>query len=223
MGWIIAGSIFVFILLLTLGRVKIIFDYKEDLILKVKYMFFPLVTIPATKPKKEKPPKKKKSKKKSEETAEEASDEESKDSEKTEEKKPKKKISLADILEVAKLALDSLGKPLKRILKRTVFAHLALRISCGGEDAAKTAIKFGLVNLAVGNALGWLDTFFTLKTPDDINVTADFQSEETKIDCYCEISLSLAAALAFVFTFIGRAIKYYFTHNRTRAAIRNLV
>ena len=224
MGWIIAGSIFVFILLLTLGRVKIIFDYKEDLILKVKYMFFPLVTIPATKPKKEKPPKKdKKSKKKSEETAGEASDEESKDSEKTEEKKPKKKISLTDILEVAKLALDSLGKPLKRILKRTVFAHLALRISCGGEDAAKTAIKFGLVNLAVGNALGWLDTFFTLKTPDDINVTADFQSEETKIDCYCEISLSLAAALAFVFTFIGRAIKYYFTHNRTRAAIRNLV
>ncbi len=220
MGWIIAGSIFVFILLLTLGRVKIIFDYKEDLILKVKYMFFPLVTIPATKPKKEKPPKKdKKSKKKSEETAEEEKPED----EKTEEKKPKKKISLADILEVAKLALDSLGKPLKRILKRTVFAHLALRISCGGEDAAKTAIKFGLVNMAVGNALGWLDTFFTLKTPDDINVTADFQSEETKIDCYCEISLSLAAALAFVFTFIGRAIKYYFTHNRTRAAIRNLV
>lgn len=222
MGWIIAGSIFVFILLLTLGRVKIVFDYKEDLILKVKYMFFPLVTIPATKPKKEKPPKKKKSKKKSEETTEEA-EEEPKDGEKTEEKKPKKKISLTDILEVAKLVLDSLGKPLKRILKRTVFAHLALRVSCGGEDAAKTAIKFGLVNLAVGNALGWLDTFFTLKTPDDINVTADFQSEETKIDCYCEISLSLAAALAFVFTFIGRAIKYYFTHNRTRAAIRNLV
>ncbi len=220
MGWIIAGSIFVFILLLTLGRVKIIFDYKEDLILKVKYMFFPLVTIPATKPKKEKPPKKdKKSKKKTDaETAEDKPEDE-----KPEEKKPKKKISLTDILEVAKLALDSLGKPLKRILKRTVFAHLALRISCGGEDAAKTAIKFGLVNLAVGNALGWLDTFFTLKTPDDINVTADFQSEETKIDCYCEISLVLAAALAFVFTFIGRAIKYYFTHNRTRAAIRNLV
>ena len=224
MGWIIAGSIFVFILLLTLGRVKIIFDYKEDLILKVKYMFLPLVTIPATKPKKQKSPKKeKKSKKKSEETAEEASDEEPKDGEKTEEKKPKKKIAITDILEVAKLALDSLGKPLKRILKRTVFAHLAVRISVGGEDAAKTAIKFGLVNMAVGNALGWLDTAFTLKKPDDINITADFQSEETKIDCYCEISLVAAAAFAFAFTFIGRAIKYYFTHNRTRAAIRNLV
>lgn len=221
MGWIIAGSIFVFILLLTLGRVKIIFDYKDDLILKVKYMFLPLVTIPATKPKKQKSPKKeKKSKKKSEGEAEEEKPEDEKPDE---EKKPKKKIAITDILEVAKLALDSLGKPLKRILKRTVFAHLALRISCGGEDAAKTAIKFGLVNMAVGNALGWLDTFFTLKKPDDINITADFQSEETKIDCYCEISLVAAAALAFVFTFIGRAIKYYFTHNRTRAAIRNLV
>lgn len=219
MGWIIAGSVFVFILLLTLGRVKIIFDYKDDVIFKVKYMFLPLVTIPATKPKKQKSPKKKKSKKK---TEGEAAEENPKD-EKTEEKKPKKKMSLEDIFEVLKLALDSLGKPLKRILKRTIFAHLALRISVGGEDAAKTAIKFGLVNLAVGNALGWLDTFFTLKKPDDINITADFQSEETKIDCYCEISLVAAAALAFVFTFIGRAIKYYFTHNRTRAAIRNLV
>lgn len=219
MGWIIAGSVFVFILLLTLGRVKIIFDYKDDVIFKVKYMFLPLVTIPATKPKKQKSPKKKKSKKK---TEGEAAEENPKD-EKTEEKKPKKKMSLEDIFEVLKLALDSLGKPLKRILKRTIFAHLALRISVGGEDAAKTAIKFGLMNMAVGNALGWLDTFFTLKKPDDINITADFQSEETKIDCYCEISLVAAAALAFVFTFIGRAIKYYFTHNRTRAAIRNLV
>lgn len=219
MGWIIAGSVFVFILLLTLGRVKIIFDYKDDVIFKVKYMFLPLVTIPATKPKKQKYPKKKKSKKK---TEGEAAEEKPKD-EKTEEKKPKKKMSLEDIFEVLKLALDSLGKPLKRILKRTIFAHLALRISVGGEDAAKTAIKFGLMNMAVGNALGWLDTFFMLKKPDDINITADFQSEETKIDCYCEISLVAAAALAFVFTFIGRAIKYYFTHNRTRAAIRNLV
>ena len=218
MGWIIAGSIFVFILLLTLGRVKIILDYKDDVIFKVKYMFLPLVTIPATKPKKEKPPKKKKSRKKAGEAAEDKPEDE-----KTEEKKPKKKISLADIFEILKLVLDSLGKPLKRILKRTIFAHLALRISVGGEDAAKTAIKFGLVNLAVGNALGWLDTVFTLKTPDDINITADFQSEETKIDCYCEISLVAAAAFAFAFTFIGRAIKYYFTHNRTRAAIRNLV
>lgn len=214
MAGIIIGSIFIVILLLSLGRVTVIFDYKDDLILKVKYLFIPLFSIPSTKEKKPKKPKKEKSKKK---------DEEKKDEKTDSEEKPKKKLSLQDIFEVVKLAMDSLGKPLKRILKRTIFDHLALRISVGGEDAAKTAISFGVMNIAVGNALGWLDTFFTLKKPDDINITADFQSEKTSCDCYCEIKLVLAAALAFVFTFIGRAIKYYFTHNRTRAAIRHLV
>ncbi len=212
MAGIIIGSVFIVILLLSLGRVTVIFDYKGDLILKVKYLFIPLFSIPSTKEKK--PKKEKKSKKK---------DEEKKDEKTDSGEKPKKKLSLQDIFEVVKLAMDSLGKPLKRILKRTVFDHLALRIGVGGEDAAKTAISFGLMNIAVGNALGWLDTFFTLKKPDDINITADFQSEETSCDCYCEIKLVLAAALAFLFTFIGRAIKYYFTHNRTRAAIRHLV
>lgn len=214
MAGIIIGSIFIVILLLLLGRVTVIFDYKDDLILKVKYLFIPLFSIPSTKEKKPKKEKKKKAEKK---------DEEKKDEKADSKEKPKKKISLEDIFEVVKLAMNSLGKPLKRILKRTIFDHLALRISVGGEDAAKTAISFGMMNMAVGNALGWLDTFFTLKKPDDINITADFQSEKSSYDCYCEIKLVLAAALAFLFTFIGRAIKYYFTHNRTRAAIRHLV
>lgn len=213
MGWIIVGAIFVVILLLTFGKVTIIFDYKDDLILKAKYLFIPIVKIPADKPKKEKKPKKpKKSKKKPEaENPEEAKE------------KPKKKPAPEDILEVAKLAVNSVGKPLKKIIKRTIIDHLSIDISVGGEDAAKTAISFGTTNFAVGSALGWLDTFFTLKKPDCINITADFASEETKIDCYCEIKLVLAAGIAFFFTFLGRAIKYFFTHDRARASIRHLV
>lgn len=214
MGWIIVGAIFVVILLLSLGRITVIFDYKDDLILTVKYLFITIMKIPADKPKKEKKPKK--AKKSSKKTTEPENPEKA-------EEKPKKKPALADILEVAKLAVNSVGKPLKKIIKRTIIAHLSLNISVGGEDAAKTAISFGATNFAVGSALGWLDTFFTLKKPDDINITADFASEETKIDCYCEIKLVLAAGIAFFFTFVGRAIKYYFTHDRARASIRNLV
>lgn len=214
MGWIIVGGIFAVILLLSLGRVTVIFDYKDDLILTVKYLFIPIMKIPADKPKKEKKPKKAKKSAKKKDEAE--------NSQKSEEK-PKKKLELADILEIAKLAVNSVGKPLKKIIKRTIIAHLSLNISVGGEDAAKTAISFGATNFAVGSALGWLDTFFTLKKPDDINITADFASEETKIDCYCEIKLVLAAGIAFFFTFVGRAIKYYFTHDRARASIRHLV
>ena len=54
MGWIIVGAIFAVILLLSLGRVTVIFDYKDDLILTVKYLFIPIMKIPADKPKKEK-------------------------------------------------------------------------------------------------------------------------------------------------------------------------
>lgn len=210
MGWIIAGIILIIIFLLTLGKANVTVDYGESLIVKIKYMFFPILTLPSAKKKSEKPKKAKKKKQKP------AKDEKS-------EEKPKKKLSLDDILELVKLALDSLGKPLKKILKRVEISHLALNIVCGGEDAAKAAITFGTVNIAVGNLLGWLDTFFTLKPVDELSVNVDFESEETTADAYVEVKLTIAAALAFAFTFIGRAIKHYLTHEETRGAIKNLV
>ena len=212
MGWKIAGIIFVIILLLTLGKVTVIVDFNKSLILKIKYMFFPIFTLPAGKKSKDKPKKAKKKRKKKDEKSEEKSGE-----------KSKKKLAIGDILELVKLALNSLSKPLKKILKRVEISHLALNIVCGGEDAAKAAITFGAVNVAVGNLLGWLDTFFTLKPVDELSVNVDFESEETTADAYAEIRVAVAAAFAFAFTLLGRAIKHYFTHEETREAIKNLV
>ncbi len=211
MGWIIAGIIFIIILLLTLGRVQITADYSEDFILKIKYMFFPILTLPSTKPKKEKKPKK--PKKPKEEKAED------------EEEKPKKKISLNldDILALAKLALNSIGKPLRKILKRVEISHLSLDIVCGGEDAAKAAITYGAVNMAIGNLLGWFDTIFTLKPVDKLSVNVDFESEETTADAYVEVKLTVAAAFAFAFTLIGRVIKNFITGKGARTAVKKLV
>lgn len=212
MGWTIVGIIFIVILLLTLGKVTVFVDYNESLVLKIKYMFFPIFTLPSKKKSAKKSKKKKKKKTDKDENSEEKSD-----------NKSKKKLALGDILELVKLLLNSLSKPLKKILKRVEIDHLALNIVCGGEDAAKAAITFGAVNIAVGNLMGWLDTFFTLKPVDELSVNVDFESEETTADAYVEIKLTVAAALAFVFTFIGRAIKHYFTHEETREVIKNLV
>lgn len=214
MGWTIVGIIFIVILLLTLGKVTVYVDYNESLILKIKYMFFPILTLPA---KKKKDDKAKKSKKKPKKKDEKKTDDENA------EEKPKKKLALGDILELVKLVLNSLGKPLRKILKRVEIDHLALNIVCGGEDAAKAAITFGAVNVAVGNLMGWLDTFFTLKPVDELSVNVDFESEETTADAYVEIKLTVAAAFAFLFTLLGRAIKYFFTHRETREVIKNLV
>ena len=123
---------------------------------------------------------------------------------------------------MVKLVLDSLGKPLKKILKRTRIHHLRLYIVCGGEDAAKAAIKFGTVNMLVGNALGWLGSFFTLKPVDEININVDFQSEETKAEASCTVKMPLYAALAFVFTLLGRAVRYYLKHPDAQQAIKNM-
>lgn len=214
MGWTIVGIIFIVILLLTLGKVTVYVDYNESLILKIKYMFFPILTLPA---KKKKDDKAKKSKKKPKKKDEKKTDDENA------EEKPKKKLALGDILELVKLVLNSLGKPLRKILKRVEIDHLALNIVCGGEDAAKAAITFGAVNVAVGNLMGWLDTFFTLKPVDELSVNVDFESEETTADAYVEVKLTVAAAFAFLFTLLGRAIKYFFTHRETREVIKNLV
>ena len=214
MGWIIAGIIFIIILLLTLGKVSVMVDYGELLIVKIKYMFFPIFTLPQKKEAAEKPKKAKRKKKEQKKEDEKPDDKENKE---------KKKPALGDIIELVKAGVDSLGKPLKKILKRVEISHLRLNIVCGGEDAAKAAITFGAVNMAVGNLLGWIDTFFTLKPVDELAVNVDFESEQTTAKAYVMVKLTVAAALAFVFTLIGRALGHYFTHKETREAVKNMV
>ncbi len=134
----------------------------------------------------------------------------------------KKKLSLSDMLELAKLVMDSLKKPLKKLLHRTRIYHLSINIVCGGDDAAKAAMNFGRTNIVVGNALGWLDTFFTLKMPDDIHIDVNFCEEETKTSVYFLAKLTLLAALVFVFTLLGRAYRYYRKNPEAAGAVGKL-
>lgn len=233
MGWIIAGAVLIAVLLLLLCRVTVIFDYCGSVYLKVKYFCFTVVKLPAKRRKSKGSGKKaKKAEKSAVEAANAAENAEpgaEKPSGEAKEKsagasaKKEKKPSLSDIFELAKLALDSVGKPLKKILKRTVISHLSLEIICGGENAAKAALKYGGMNIVVGNALGWIDSFFTLKPADDIHISVDFESSETTAKCYCEVRLTLAAALAFAFTLLGRAVRYYLRHEDAKAAVKKLM
>ncbi|MDE7361612.1 MAG: DUF2953 domain-containing protein [Oscillospiraceae bacterium] len=227
MGWIIVGGVLVVLLILLLCNVTVIFDYNGALYLKVRYLFFTIVKIPA---KKKKTRRKDKKAKKAAETAVKAAEtaetaESAKPADKKPDEKPKnpeKKKSdkmLGDIFALVKLVLDSLGKPLKKVLKRTRISHLSLNVTCGGDDAAKAALNYGRMNILVGNALGWIDSFFTLKPVDDLNVAVDFQSEKTYADCYCEARLTLIAALAFVFTLLGRAVRFYLSHSEAKSAV----
>lgn len=236
MGWIIAGAVLVVLLILLLCNVTVIFDYCGDIYLRISYLFFTIVKIPAKKKKTRKKDKKaKKAAKSVIKTAEtDAADETAHESGEVSEKgadgksaktedKPAKEKTLGDIFEVAKLVLDSLGKPLKKLLKRTKISHLGLEIVCGGGDAAKAALNYGRMNILVGNALGWIDGFFTLKPVDDLHIGVDFQSEKTAAECHCEARLTLIAALAFVFTLLGRAIRFYRSHDEAKSAVDKFI
>lgn len=217
-GWIIAAAVVLFFVLLLAGRAAVYFDYNGTIALKIKYLCFTIIKIQKKRKSKKRSKKKaaaRKDDKKSSAERAESADIGKKGAEKLDKKKePQKKkgidlksLTFDDKIELLKLALSGVGKPLKKLLKRIEFSHMSIEVICGGDDAAKTAIKFGAVNIAVGNVLGLLDSFFTLKPLDDLNIQADFQSEETMADVYFEVRLSLFAGVAAAFGLLGAFLK----------------
>lgn len=212
---IVWGCILLFLLILLMSRATVIIDFCGDIQLKIKYFGITVFKKPGGK----KSGKPEKSKEKDEEDKKD-----DKSDKKDKKKKPKKPLPTFDeLMELVRLALDSLGKPLKRILKRVTFSHLSFTAVCGGDDAAKAAINYGAVNLALSSALNLIDTFFTLKAPDNLKVDVDFYQEKTEIDLYCEIRTTLASVLAFPFSFVGRAIINYVKRAGARSAIKKLL
>ncbi len=217
-GWIITGAVLLLLLFILGLRVTVVADYCGDLYLRASVLGITVFKIPASKKKKpqnSKKPKKKKGRKSDEGAAEENEDKKAK-------KDKKEKPTLTEIIDLVKLVLDSLGKPLRKILKRVIVSHLNLQITCGGEDAAKAAINYGAANYLLSVVLNLCDEFLTLNTPDDIHIGVDFYKEKTEITAYVEVRLTVGSALAFAFTFLGRAIRFYLSHDDAKSAIKKL-
>ncbi len=216
-GWIITGAVLLLLLLILGLRVTVVIDYGGDLYLRASVLGITVFKIPMSKKKKPQNSKKPKKKKKGKKSDDEEASEEKKDK-----KGKKEKPTLTEIIDLVKLVLNSLGKPLRKILKRVIVSHLNLQITCGGDDAAKAAINYGAANYLLSVVLNLCDEFLTLKEPDDIHIGVDFYKEKTEINAYVEVRLTVGSALAFAFTFLGRAIRFYLSHDDARSAIRKL-
>ncbi len=214
-GWIITGAVLLFLLFLLGLRAVVVIDYCGDLYLRVSVLGFTVFRIPSPKKRKSGTKPKKKRKPKQKDGDKEAEDEKSS-------KTKKEKPTLSELLDLIKLALSSLGKPLRKVLKRVIISHLNLHIVAGGDDAAKAAINYGAANYLLSVALNLCDEYFTLKEADEIRVDVDFYKEKTEVNCYVEIRLTVGSALAFAFTLLGRAIRYYLSHKESRSAVRKL-
>ncbi len=238
-GWIIAGSILLLIMLLLFQSVTVTAVYDKKPEVTVKYIFFTIFKIPS-KPKKKKKRKKKKSK--SENKAEEpvtenkASDggdtasgqEESSTGAKEEKtpdkgKPPKKKkagFKLSDIdLEMIKDYVESASPPIKRLFKKIRVRDLYIDYVVGSDDAAKTAIKYGSICAVVYSTIKWLTTYFNVK-PKEVNVEADFKAEKDDIFAYCKVKLRVSTAIGCVLWLAVRVLKTYMKYNKNVKAHR---
>lgn len=148
---------------LTLCPVTVEAAFRDELFLRVGYLFFHYTVAP------KKPPKKKKKKE-------------------PEEKPKKNRIAelyrakgLSGFLKILGEAAKVAGGAAKGIFTHMVFARFRLQIRVAGEDAAKTAVDYGYVCGAVGSATSLL--LGHAKCRDcRVGVVPDFRAEKSSVD-----------------------------------------
>lgn len=234
-------AILCLLILISLIRFQIIIEYNEALQMYVRVMH--IFRIPIT-PRKEKPIKlsayspaavskrEKKQREKEARKAQKKAEKKELKQKKKQEKRQKKKSHASDkgsgrtlsenislIIDVVKALLGSFFGHLRIDLSR-------IHISIAGEDAAQTAILYGVVCQSVAYLLEIMKKIKTVHPPDpaDVSVTPDWIGEKSQID----IKLSFSLRVWHVFALIGRVIGRLISHllrdaknkKRTRTARR---
>lgn len=85
------------------------------------------------------------------------------------------------------------------------------------EDAAKTALTYGMVCGFMYPFFRWLDEYFSIQVRE-INIEPDFSKEVSDIFIYFVLKLRLSTALASVIWLAVRALKTYLKYNPTQPA-----
>lgn len=185
----IIAALVLLINLLLIVPVTLSFNAGEKSNITLKYLFF---TIQPNKGSKKKKPKGKKNGNKS-----------ASSKEKSKKKKKKQKISeiISEYKDVATKLL-SLGI---KLLKKIVIKKLNVSITVSQEDAAETAVEYGLICSVLYPAVSITENIFTLKEKN-IDLKTDYSGTGSVMDC--EIKLYLRPLFAIT-TLIGAAVVYF--------------
>lgn len=210
-GLIIALAVLLTIVLILLIRVKIVIDFHgDDVNLFLKILGIPIRLMP-----------KKERKKKirlSDYSYKSVQKRKKKEENKKAPKKPKKEPSKLHEKEKGSFTdkLSLITEIVKYLLGK-FFGYLRIdvtkiKISVGTEDAARTAIMYGIINQAAAILIDILESITNVKRnkKTEISVSADFTSEKIKSDINIAFSLrvwhALSIALGVLFRYIGRMI-----------------
>ena len=204
---IILFSIILLIALFLLIRIRIVIDYKgENIKLNLRILGIPITLLPNKKKNKKiklSDYSYKKQQKKQKKTLFKKS---KKNKKKKESLKVKEKPSLSEAIPIiADIVKYLLGK----FLHHLRIDITEIKITVGTDDAAKTAIMFGIINQAAAALLDLLSTITNVKKnrKDEIGVYADFTSEKTVININLGFSLQVWHLFSIAFGTLFRYIK----------------
>lgn len=115
-------------------------------------------------------------------------------------KSPKAGGSMLDFLPLLKVALELLDGLRRKLRVPRLEAHLVL----AGDDPADLALNYGRACAAVANLIPRLERFLVIGKRD-IQVSCDFAAEQTTIDVFAEIRITLGRLLWLVFYYAAKA------------------
>ncbi len=205
-------SILLLIALILFIRVRLLIDYKgEDIKLTLHILGIPIKLLPQ---------KEKKQKIKLSDYSYEKLKKKQKKKEKSFLKKPKKEKSKKENIKPnppLSEAIPMIGDIVKHLLGK-FFGHLRIdvteiKITVGTDDAAKTAIMYGIINQAAAALFDILSGITNVKKnrKNEIAVYADFTSKKTIININLGFSLRIwhvfSIALSTLFKYLKNMIK----------------
>lgn len=101
-------------------------------------------------------------------------------------KREKKKRSFSEILELVgklKEALEKSAEGLKLLFSRFKIDIIRIDAVCAGDDAADTAMKYGIICSALYGLSGYLKTLDRLsRSKIDVNVACDFLKDKSEFE-----------------------------------------
>ena len=220
---IVILAILLFLILLLSIRIKITIEYNDSLCVYARVLY--LIRIPIT-PTKERKTKlsayrdkaiAKRDKAEQERAALKEEKKEKKKIQKAEKKKrlkahPEEAAQERTLTENLSLIIDVVKVLFSRFFKHLRIDLTRIHISLCTEDAAQTAILYGIVSQSVAYLLALLKQFKTVSTPNlnDVSVIPNWVGEQTEIDLKISFSMRIWHLFDIVFRVLARAIKHFF-------------
>lgn len=235
---IVIGCILLFFWLIGMLRANVTLAYNGEVTVKIRVLF---INIPITPKKPKKPPNPdkyspEKYRKMMEKAAKKAEKKQQKADLKAEKKKKKKgdpdttlikvgatkngkkkkKKSVADILGLVGQVLGAVKGLFKSFGKHLRIEAVRMKITVASEDAAKTAMLYGMVCQGVAYLIEILSaiTNFKSKHREEISVEADFLSEKSTADIHLVFRLRVWHVFAMLFAALGGFIRKRFLSNK---------